>query len=579
MKRVSALLCIWFLAIPALRAQWVTQSYPLVSGWNAIWLAGDASYESLETLITDVTITEVWRWNPNPNKIQFSQSPSEPSSSSEEWTVWKRDVPAEQKLSRLVANSAYLVRTTATTTLTLKQLVRPPAATWLISGANFIGVPAAPSGPILSSYFTSFIANGTTGLPTTTKVYKYVGGNLGPSNPLQINLNAEPLRSGTAYWFDLSAVSDFTGPLAYEVPNNDGLAFGRTLPVITVGASNRSTVARTVTISLDPSEVEPVGLAAVFGGVPIARRTFDSTTNAYVYTPVPETTAGGAAMTVTIPANGRVDLDFALDHTLLSGEGDAFYASILRLRDASNFTDVRLPVSAEPASAAGLWRCDVSVTNVSNTSAQAGSDAVSRPFGLQYLVHLDADQRARLLRQAFVGQLTSTGNPMGVAVIESRVLDFNAATLKPLRFYAPIMPINAIDPVTAGTFAGGTSVTWTITHGYTDAANPFVHTYHPDHDNRDAKYTTVPLAEGEESYTVGRTVTFNFTTEPPDGSTVLGWGTTVLGGTYAETVVGLNAKPIQLSGTFSMRRISEVADIDTSTTPPADPVATSSSEP
>ena len=576
MKRCLVLLCFGMLGLTALRAQWTTQSYALVSGWNAIWLAGDASHETLETLITDEKIIEIWRWNPNPNKIQFTQSPSEPSSSSEEWTVWKRDVPAEQKLSRLVANSAYLVRTTAATTLTLKQLVRPPTATWLISGANFIGVPAAANGPIMSSYFASFIANGATGLPATTKVYKYVGGNLGTSNPLQVNINAEPLRAGAAYWFDLAAVSDFTGPLAYEVPNNDGLAFGRTLPVITVGASNRSTVARTITISLDPSEAEPTGQAVVAGGVPVSRRTFDSTTNTYVYTAVPGSGAGGEAMTVTIPANGRVDLDFSLDHSALPGAADAFYASILRLRDSSNFTDVRLPVSAEPASAAGLWLSEVSVTNVSNTSAATpGSTAVYRPFALQYLVHLDAAQQARLLRQAFVGQLTSAGNPMGVAIVESRVLDYATATIAPLRFYAPIMPVNATDPVATSSFTSGTAATWTITHGYTDAANPFVHTYHPDHDNRDAKFTPATLPEGQESYTVTRTVTFNFTAEPPDGATVVGWGTLVLGGTYAETVAGLNARPIQLSGTFSMRRISELADIDTNTSPPADPGSSS----
>jgi hypothetical protein len=569
MKRFSALLSLWLLAITGLHAQWVTESYSLASGWNAIWLAGDASHAPLETLVTDPAIVEIWRWNPNPNQIQFSQSPSEPSSSSSEWTVWKRDDPAEQQLSRLVANSAYLVRTTTSTTLSLKQLVRPPSATWLISGANFIGFPAASPGSVLSSYFASFIANGTTGLPATTRVYKYVGGNLGPSNPQQVNLNAERVRPGAAYWFDLSAVSDFTGPLSYEVPNNDGLAFGRTVSVITVGASNRTSVARTVTISLEPSEVEPVGLAKVFGGVPIARRTFDSETNAYVFTPVPESVAGAQAMTVTIPANGRVDLDFALDHTLLAGDSDAFYASILRLSDSGNFTSVRLPVSAEPASAAGLWLCEVSVSQVSNNvDTTPGSSAVSRSFALQYLVHLDADQQARLLRQAFVGQLTSAGNPMGVAVIESRVLGFADATVSPLRFYAPIMPVDATDPVAAGTFASGAAVTFAILHGYTDAANPFVHTYHPDHDNRDAKYSPSTLPEGEESYSITRTVTFEFSAEPPDGSTVLGWGTTILGGTYTETLTELNARPIQVSGTFSMRRISEIAEIDTSTTPP-----------
>lgn len=570
MKRLCLLFCILWLALPVGHAQWFNKSYALSPGWNGIWLAGDATYTTIDQLITDPAITEVWRWNPNPNAIQFAQSPSEPSSSSEEWTVWKRGDAAEQKLSRLVGNSAYLVRTTATTTLTLKLLARPPSATWLISGANFMGFPAAASGPIISPYFAGFISGGTTGLPLTTKVYKYVGGDLGPNNPLQVNLNAEPLNAGSAYWFNVAAVSDFTGPLTYEVPNNDGLAYGRTLSVVTVGVTNRTTVARTVTLSLDPSQSAPDGQPGVAGGVPVQLRTFDSTLNAYVYTAVPETGAGGAAMTVTIPASGRLDLDLALDRATLAGQSGGFFASILRLRDASNFTDVRLPVSAEPANAAGLWLCDVIVDGVVNTGGEVGaSTAVARPFALQYLVHLDANLNARLLRQAFVGQLIAPGNPLGIAVVESHVLGFGIATVAPLRFYAPTMPVDSTDPVALGTFASGTAITWTITHGYTDAANPFVHSYHPDHDNRDAKYSPSLLPEGQESYTIERTATFTFTAGPPDGSTQQGWGTTILGGTYAETLTGLNARALQVTGTFSMRRISEIAEIDTDTTPPS----------
>ncbi len=580
MKRLLLLLGALGLLPPALLAQWRTVSYTLPAGWSAIWLEGDATYAPLDTLITDPAVLEVWRWNPNPDQIQFAESPSEPNASSAEWTVWKRDDPAEQELSRLVANSAYLVRTSGATTLSLKQLVRPPSATWLISGANFLGFPADPSGPGFNAYFASFISSGTTGLPVTTKVYKYVGGNLGPTNPLQVNLSTEPLRPGAAYWFNLAAVSDFTGPLSYEVPSNEGLAFGRTLPVITVGAGNRAAAERTVTISLEPSETAPAGQPGVAGGVPLTLRTFDSTTNTYVYTPVPATGAGGTPLTVTIPANSRLNLDFALDHTELTGAADAFYASLLRLRDSATHTDVRLPVSAEPTSAAGLWLCGVSVTHVTNPNDASQTDSsVRRPFVLQYLMHLDAAQQARLLRQAFVGQLVSAGNPQGIAVIESRILDHASAMVPPQRFFAPIMPADSFDPVATGTFAAGTAVTWTINHAHTDSANPFVHTYHPDHDNRDASYSASTLPAGRESYAVGRTLTFTFTESPPDGSTVIGWGTTVLGGTYSETLTGLNAQPLQVSGTFAMRRISEIADIDTSTTPPPVDDGGSSSNP
>jgi hypothetical protein len=113
-----------------------------------------------------------------------------------------------------------------------------------------------------------------------------------------------------------------------------------------------------------------------------------------------------------------------------------------------------------------------------------------------------------------------------------------------------------------GALAVGSTVTWKINVPHTDPTNPFVHTYHPDHDNLDASFSRV-LSSGEESYTIDRTCGFTFTSEPPNGSTVAGWGTTVLGGTYAELLKGLNGdQDLSLTGTFAMRRISEIATID-----------------
>ena len=55
---------------------------------------------------------------------------------------------------------------------------------------------------------------------------------------------------------------------------------------------------------------------------------------------------------------------------------------------------------------------------------------------------------------------------------------------------------------------------------------------------------------------------FTFTAAPPDGNYVAGWGTTVLGGAYLESISGLHKQVLQVGGTFRMRRISEIASID-----------------
>jgi hypothetical protein len=61
-------------------AQWQSTTYALKSGWNSIYLHGDASYATLDTIFASQSaVQEVWRWNPNPNQVQFTTTPLLPS--------------------------------------------------------------------------------------------------------------------------------------------------------------------------------------------------------------------------------------------------------------------------------------------------------------------------------------------------------------------------------------------------------------------------------------------------------------------------------------------------------------------
>ena len=53
------------LAVHRASAQWVTESYPLLSGWNGIWVAQDCSHVTIDDLLAGQSqIEEVWLWNP-----------------------------------------------------------------------------------------------------------------------------------------------------------------------------------------------------------------------------------------------------------------------------------------------------------------------------------------------------------------------------------------------------------------------------------------------------------------------------------------------------------------------------------
>jgi hypothetical protein len=119
------LLALLFLAGGA-HAQWVTRNYSLAAGWNGVWLAGDASYTTVSSLFSgSAAVTEVWRWNPNPDRTAFTQTNSAPMANSEEWTIWKRD-GTETGLSRMVGNSAYLIRCSDAVTVPIKQPAHQP---------------------------------------------------------------------------------------------------------------------------------------------------------------------------------------------------------------------------------------------------------------------------------------------------------------------------------------------------------------------------------------------------------------------------------------------------------------------
>ena len=81
----------------------------------------------------------------------------------------------------------------------------------------------------MSSYFASFpIATAA-----NTRIFKYVGGDLGAGNPLQIFSPAsERLDRTKAYWFSADVVGNFYAPLEVSLSTEEGLTFGRSGSIV-----------------------------------------------------------------------------------------------------------------------------------------------------------------------------------------------------------------------------------------------------------------------------------------------------------------------------------------------------------
>ena len=162
MKILPTLIAVAALVASA-HAQWQTTTYTLKGGWNAIHLHGDATHATPDQLFAAYPdILEVWRWNPNPDQVQFIATPSEPVAGTPEWSVWRRGNPATSTLTLMTGQSGYLVKVTSSVTtlnVPITYTPLPPRTVWVRNGANLLGFPTKQTGstyPTFSSYFSSF---------------------------------------------------------------------------------------------------------------------------------------------------------------------------------------------------------------------------------------------------------------------------------------------------------------------------------------------------------------------------------------------------------------------------------------
>jgi hypothetical protein len=359
------------------------------------------------------------------------------------------------------------------------------------------------------------------------------------------------LDRNRAYWFEAAVVGNFYAPLEITPSNLDGLTFGRTGSLLKVRVRNRTSAAVTLTIAPSLSLPAPVGQEAITAPVPLTRRTYNAATADYTDTPI------NSAYNQVIAPQSSVELTFGIDRSQMTGAVGALYASFLRFTDSGNLLDVYLPASARTASLSGLWVGDVEVTNVQSTAPGSPGTTTPRSYPLRVLLHVDDAGTARLLSQVFLGQLAPAPHAFGLCTRESGLKPDTKADAT--RLVAVTMPLDTEISSGSGSVALGATLVRTIGLAFNDRTNPFVHAYHPDHDNKNAR--GAPLAAGAESYNISRRLSFQFSTTPPAGTSSVGWGATVLGGNYTEVLTGLHKLPLTVTGTFTLRRVSEIGSI------------------
>lgn len=596
---------ILFLVITSLPAhgQVTTQQIPLSPGWNAVFLEVTPEESSCAAVFAGLPVASVWRWMPKTSTVQFVEDPSSLAPEHPDWLVYFPASSDEHALSTLHVihgGRPYLVRLRGALPATLSVKGQPAIQSlkWQADSFNFVGFSVSGSqGPTFQSFFGSSTA--------------HAGQNMYRLNTQgrweQItNPGTARLERSRAYWVYCQGHSAFQGPLHVLVDQGRVLDFSDVLVESSVHLKNESALSKNYTLTLGDSEspdstVFPARAGAValsywkadYANDDVGWRDFDS--------PLVLNVGAGKTQQLRLAVR-RTDL---APYMVKSAADDHSYQSLLWVEDGAGIRLV-IPVSArglqraaEKASGtdlrAGLWAGSVTLDKVTEhvpLLASEGPQPTASEFQFKVLVHVDAQGLPRLLRQ--VTQLWRPGTYMPdpedpelnivdrpgefVLFTDLEKIDeyINADKVQGavLRDGTPVgrrlsTSIFGFDAplALAGVFPRpenpASVVSGTVVLDYNDPLNPFMHRYHPDHNNLKPDYATM-LDEGIESWTVIRHLTFEFTEndpEYPEGA-LAGWGDTQLGGIYTEVLEGLHRHNITVQGTFRLRRVSNVAQID-----------------
>lgn len=562
--------------IPPAAAQWIQQELTLNPGWNAVFLDTRPIPERCDEQFAGRPIESVWKWNQVLRTTQFETDPSVPLVGDPRWLVW---LPRDNEhgflntLFRLEAGGVYLVKVAtnaAPFTWTFKgRAVQVPLA-WFPYQLNLIGLPVNPANPPSLAGFFKHTAEVDAAPGGAGEIYDVRADGNGTRIRQTERIKITP---GRAYWIKAGNPGDYAGPLA--VTRGLELAFGRALAEQSLVILNRS-VSDTLTVRVRPraSVPPPAGEPELAGEVPLSWRHGDAPANdAYNWSNL---TAAGVSR--TLPPGAEWPLKVAVrrgDMTpyTVSGTNGAAYQGILEISDSAQQYLVRIPVTAEKADAGvllaktyetsttqehpcqGLWVGDATLNQV-NAPYFTSSNTVATPapYTLRVILHVDGSGQAHLLQSAVLARA-----PVGATTNYAYQLFATAAGLPSeasdiYRVSSAAFPV--MSPVAVGSVASMTSGTLTgrVIIACNDALNPFLHRYHPMHDNKDGNWAAYTNAV--ETPDITRFISIQLT--PPTNYLSLHaiWGMDVAEGIYREELSGLRRDAVIVQGPLGLRRVS-----------------------
>ena len=258
----------------------------------------------------------------------------------------------------------------------------------------------------------------------------------------------------------------------------------------------------------------------------------------------------------------------------MPGEGDIDYdtcpVSVRRASEEGTCVDIRLNNLVS-----GINVLAAEVHQHPGESAGGNADeslavATNAPLDLRLLLHVDADQNIRLLKEVIIMRETGDNGGMVLLTDHEKIPEYSGVAARDGEMVGRRISAVGMDfldddesnPGTRRMTGQNNSLSCELVLPRLYPTNPFLHQYHPDHDNLDSRYKAYSDDGAfQEVPEIIRQIQMNIATggdgEDP-ASIPPGWGRTLLEGEYTEVISGLHKTDITVKGDFTLNRVSDV---------------------
>ena len=536
-----------------LNASSITQTFTLHPGWNAIFLEVEPNSTSPADIFSGIGALEsVWMWNPRTGTVEFIDDPNDLVPEQPQWLVY---IPRNQVASNLHAihgNTAYLIKLGGNSDVTLSIDGEPlvPSIKWKANSFNFVGFHLKEGEqPSFSAFFSSSPAHA--GQPIFVLDNGHWAEISDPTN--------EKMKKGVAFWIYCKGSSVFTGPVSVQLDQGKALDYGAILSEQDLWVIN------------DSDEEKHINLSVSDGTVNLHYWMFQPQNNIAKWIEMDR-----YPLTITVKPHEKQRLRLGVKRKDMD-PGSVYKANLI-VNDGGG-SEILVPVSVKGVSYAGLWVGNVTVNKVNEPANNSDPDTpvkTGSEFSFRLILHIDESGNVRLLPEVIQMWQEGTWKPdpddPGKLVVDepghfvllandALIPNYSGSAMRDgqlvgRRISAPVFPRIPYDQtLMTGNFDpySGT-LERTITLDCEDPTNPFRHKFHPDHKT------------AEKSYEVTRVITLNFRETDSDGKLITGvptltWGSTEIGGIYTEDITGLHKNTLHVKGTFYLRKVSRVSQL------------------